>query len=129
MHNLQVQPSHYRLWEDYRAGMYAPTFNKNRMSEAVRILEDPQMFRRILRDVAEDWPFATAQHLSDFCKNHQPWCGRMACSYEVGATIREVNEAWAFLSCMQRESANAVADSFTYAWRAENLRGQMSWTV
>lgn len=129
MHNIQALPSHYTLWEDYRAGLYAKTFNKNTMSDVIRLLEDPVLFRRVLRDVADDWPFATSHHLSDFCKNHQPWCGRLAASFEVGATIREVNEAWSFLSCMQREAANAVADSFTYDWRRTHLQGQLSWVL
>ena len=125
MHNEQALPAHYEEWEDYAAGMYENRYNKNTMSEAVRVLEQPLLFRRILRDVAEDWPIATKHHLSDFCKNHQPWCGRMACAYEVGASIREVNEAWKFLSCQQREAANQVADEFTYRWRKEHLAGQI----
>lgn len=126
MHNETAQPSAYTEWEDYAAGMYENRFNKNTMSEAVRILENPKHFARILRDVAEDWPTATAQHLSDACKNHQPWCGRLASAYEVGASIREVNEAWKFLSCQQREEANRVADEFTYRWRKEHLAGQLA---
>lgn len=129
MHNLQVQPSHYRLWEDYRAGMYQTRTNEDTISEAIVVLTNPTWFREALLAVAKEWPLATSQHLSDFCKNHQPWCGRLATCFEVGATIKETNEAWKFLTWQQREAANAVADSFTFAWRTEHLQGQLSWMV
>ena len=129
MHNLQVIPSHYVMWEDYRNGLYQRRCDPAQIEEAVAVLERPDRFAAVLAEVAEEWPFAASQHLSDFCKNHQPWCGRLACNYETGATITETNEAWAFLNCAQRERANAVADSFTYAWRQTHLQGQMSWAL
>ena len=127
MHNPQAQLSPYTDWEDYQAGMYRPRHDAEHVEMAIGVLSNPNRFADSLHDAAEAWPIAASHHLSDFCKNHQPWCGRLACAFEVDATIKETTAAWGFLHAPQQIRANAVADSFTYQWRALHLKGQLSW--
>ncbi len=119
---------HYLLWEDWRNGMYARLQRDHTIGDCVTLLSSPA-FGEALGEVIQQWPVATAQNLSNVYKNHQPWCGRAACSYEFGATISEVNEAWKLLSFEQRLKANEIADQYTYLWRTSKMRGQMSWPV
>jgi hypothetical protein len=119
---------HYLLWEDWRNGLYGNFHRDTIIGDSVMLLASPE-FANVLTEVAEHWPIATAQHLSDVYRNHQPWCGRAACCFEFGATIREVNTAWATLDHRQQVDANRIADGFTYAWRSMNMEGQMQWPI
>lgn len=116
---------HYLLWEDWRNGLYGSAERESVIGECAELLSTPDLFEQVLADVAESWPYAAAQHLSDVYRNHQPWCGRAACNFEHGATVAEVNAAWFSLTPDQRLAANAVADAFTYAWRTQHMPGQM----
>ncbi len=118
---------HYLLWEDWRNGLYGSAHRETIIGDSVSLLVAPDVFLRVLDEVASEWPVATAQNLSNVYRNHQPWCGRAACSFEFGATVREVNTAWSELSHDQRSAANQIADRFTYEWRATNMLGQMRW--
>ncbi len=120
---------HYLLWEDWRNGLHGTAFRETVIGDCVTLLSEPSIFGEVLTEVASEWPVATAQNLSNIYRNHQPWCGRAACSYEFGATIREVNEAWAALDAKQQTAANTAADQFTYMWRTLNMEGQMSWPI
>ena len=86
--------SHYESWEHWIAGMFGPTLREPVVGECVSLLMSPEAFEAVLAEVAAEWPNAVAQHLSNANQNHQPWCGRLACGYEFGASIREVNHAW-----------------------------------
>lgn len=120
---------HYLLWEDWRNGMYGSTHRDDIVGDCATLLRASQVFGDVLQEVARQWPVATAQNLSDPYRNHQPWCGRAACSYEFGATIPEVNTAWADLSAAEQVAANQVADAFTYLWRSANMSGQLKWPL
>ncbi|MDX1430673.1 MAG: type II toxin-antitoxin system HicA family toxin [Rhodothermales bacterium] len=56
MHNLQVIPSHYVMWEDYRNGLYQRRCDPAQIEEAVAVLERPDRFAAVLAEVAEEWP-------------------------------------------------------------------------
>jgi hypothetical protein len=117
--------SHYESWEHWIAGMFGPTLRDPVVGECISLLMSPEAFESVLEEVAVEWPNAVAQHLSNANQNHQPWCGRLACGYEFGASIREVNHAWFALGGEDQARANAVADRFTLSWRAANLDGQI----
>jgi hypothetical protein len=120
---------HYLLWEDWRNGMHGNSYRDTVISDSAMLLSQPSIFAEVLNEVGKDWPIATAQNLSNIYRNHQPWCGRAACSYEFGATIREVNTAWADLNAARQVAANLTADTFTYTWRTANMKGQMQWPI
>ncbi len=124
-----AQHFHYLLWEDWRNGLYGTAFRDVVIGDCVTLLSETTVFAEVLTEVALSWPVATAQHLSNVYQNHQPWCGRAACCHEFGATLREVNEAWAALEPSQQLAANRTADQFTYMWRSLNMEGQMSWPI
>ena len=119
---------HYLLWEDWRNGLYGSAVRESVIGDSVTLLSSDG-FGAVLDEVAAEWPIATAQHLSNVYENHQPWCGRAACSFEFGATISEVNAAWGMLDRDHQLAANRTADAFTYMWRTTNLFGQMRWPV
>lgn len=120
---------HYLLWEDYRNGMYGNTTRQDLVGPVAELLQTPDLFIQILRDVAEQWPYATAQNLSNIYRNHQPWCGRAAACLEHGATLHETNQAWQTLTHREQLEANKVADLFTYQWRSDNMPGQMVFPI
>ena len=120
---------HYLLWEDWRNGLHGSAFRDSVIGDCAGLLMETSTFGSVLDEVAKEWPISTAQNLSNVYHNHQPWCGRAACCYEFGATIREVNEAWTTLTPGQQIQANRTADMFTYMWRSTNMEGQMSWPV
>lgn len=127
--NPDAMHFHYLLWEDWRNGLYGNSFREPVIGDCVTLLSESGMFGKVLNEVTNQWPIATAQNLSNVYRNHQPWCGRAACSYEFGATIREVNEAWSLLDPHQQIAANTTADQITYMWRSANMEGQMSWPI
>lgn len=117
--------SHYQSWEHWQSGLFDPMLRESVVGECVALLMSPEAFRLALEDAAREWPNAVAQHLSNANQNHQPWCGRIACGFEFGATIREVNNAWFELGHEDQAAANRVADAFTLEWRTANLGGQI----
>lgn len=127
--NAWVGGFHYSLWEDWANGLYAFKKRGVVIGDCATLLRAPDVFACVLNEVVQEWPVATAQHLSDPTTSHQSWCGRAACSYEFGATIHEVNQAWADLTHAEHAAANRVADAVTEAWRSLNLRGQLGWRI
>jgi hypothetical protein len=117
--------SHYEQWEDWHNGLYGSLLREDRIGDSMELLSNPPLFADVLWNVREEWPRATAQHLSNRDKNHRPWCGRLACNYEHGATIPEVNAAWSELTYAERIEADEVADYFTELWRSRTLFGQI----
>lgn len=120
---------HFEVWEDWRNGMYATLLREEQVDQSRELLADPGEFAVVLLDVAQAWPKATAHNLSNPYRNHQPWCGRAACSLSFGATITETNKAWFELTPQERINANLIADRFTYQWRQQFLPGQIAMDI
>lgn len=119
---------HFTLWEDWHNGLYATGRRVSTVGDCITLLKSPGLFADVLSDVAEQWPVATSQNLSNQLRNHQSWCGRAACNLEYGATLQEVNEAWNWLLPDEQAAANAVADDFTNRWRSRHMAGQTVFT-
>lgn len=111
---------HYREWEDWKAGMYARSLRTGVIAECAHLLSDATEFGQALDDAIRAWPIAASQNLSNPYRNHRPWCGRAACCFRLGATVVEVNAAWAQIPADRQTAANAVADQAHAAWLAEN---------
>ena len=120
---------HYTQWEDWQAGMYRHNSTLTKTKEAAAILSSPSMFYEAGSQAIAAWPNATAQNLTNLYVNHQPWIGRVACSYVAGATIADTTTAWCSLSPSTQIAANQVADYIADKWRAANTKGQTTWTL
>ena len=119
----------YPVWEDWKAGMYGSKHRPDVVDASMQLLASPQLFEQVLREVTEQWTYASGHNLSNVWKNHQPWCGRASCSYEHGATIPETNQAWWELTPTERLAANTVADRVTFEWRSLHMPGQLTWRM
>lgn len=115
----------YTVWEDFKNGMYDE--NKEQRNEriilAVELLSNPQKLYHAMKRVTTEWPYATAQVLTDPNMNHQAFLGQAACNISKGCKEDETREAWGRLSNNQRYKANKVADQVDTEWYNEQTRG------
>lgn len=112
---------HYEKWEDYHNGMYDEDRDgrKDRILKAVAILGDAQQCEKSMRQVIEQWKYATEFNLSNPEINRRAWLGQAACSISAGVHEDETRQAWGLLTPQQRTVANSIATRFIKTWIKE----------
>jgi len=103
--------THYKEWEDYKAGLYALTCeNENELTQkSVRLLANPVSFFIAMESMLIEWPVACMVNLTDTSQNRQAWLGQAACCYNHSAPDYVTKKAWWLLTDDEREIANATA--------------------
>ena len=110
----------YTVWEDFRAGMYAPSSRPDEDAAASRdLLANPEALREALADVVAAWPKASQQFLGNLESNRRSWLGQAACCYRLGVPAVATRAAWWQLTEEQRDLANDAADVVIHKWDEE----------
>lgn len=119
---MQVTRIHhpYTVWEDFRAGMYAPSSNPDNDAQRARtLLANPPGLVEAMADVVAAWPKAAQQFLTNRDSNRRSWLGQAACCYALGVPAIATRAAWWLLTEEQQELANAAADVVISRWDEE----------
>ncbi len=112
---------HYDEWEDYHAGMYNENKDgrQERVLKAAEILGTPDICRKAMKMVVEQWEKATEYNLSNAEINRKAWLGQAACSCYAGIHEDETREAWGLMTEPQRVEANRIAATIIKRWVGE----------
>lgn len=102
-------------WEDL--SMWQQRRNSaDRIEECARVLADPVLCLRAMRQAVEAFPISAEQHLSK-PYGRQPWMGQAACSAALDATEEETRLAWCgHMTPSEQASANGIADAVIREW-------------
>lgn len=109
------------VWEDLKAGMYAPMRGAAEIEGGRELLANPEGLLEAMRDAIAGWPLAAEHFLTDAGSNRRAWVGQAACCHALGATAQATKAAWWQLAEDQRDEANAAADIAINEW--EESRG------
>lgn len=109
---------HYSLWEDYHNGMYdeCKQGRQERVKKAVEILGTPEICKKAMERVVNEWTIATQYNLSNAEINRKAWLGQACCSLYANVHEDEVREAWGLLTNEQRKQANLIAYQIIKKW-------------
>ena len=115
---------HYTMWEDFKAHMYDEDKEgrDDRIGFAVECLQDPDMLGHYMRQVVNEWKYATEQNFTNRSVNHQAFLGQCACCMYAGCHEDETREAWGRLTNEERYRANRVADEVYAEWERKYER-------
>ncbi len=112
----------YYVWEDVRAGMYAPMRGDDEIQRSRELLANAPGLLDAMNDAIIAWPRAAEHFLTDMAGNRRAWLGWAACCYAAGSTAQATRAAWWQLTEDQRDEANAAADQAIHRWE-ENRGG------
>lgn len=109
---------HYSLWEDYHNGMYdeCKQGRQERVKKAVEILGTPELCKKAMERVVNEWTIATQYNLSNAEINRKAWLGQACCALYANIHEDEVREAWGLLTNEQRKQANLIAYQIIKDW-------------
>ena len=115
---------HFSLWEDYHNGMYdeCKDGRQERVQKAVEILGTPEICRKAMQRVVDEWTIATEYNLSNAEINRKAWLGQACCSIYANVHEDETREAWGLLTDEQRKQANSIAYQIIKKWIDEYER-------
>ena len=108
-------------WEDWLAGLYAPTFTPEHVALSAGLLASPDAFHETAREVVREWPHAAAHNLRNMWTGRNAWVGQAACLYAHGAPGLATRAAWGTLTIDQQRSANAVAMDVREEWERSHV--------
>jgi hypothetical protein len=111
----------YYVWEDVRAGMYAPMRGGDEIDRARELLGNADGLLDAMNDAVDAWPRAAEHFLTDLASNRRAWLGWAACCNHAGCTAQATRAAWWQLTEDQQDEANAAADVAIKRW--EDSRG------
>jgi len=115
----------YTVWEDFRAGMYAPSSRPAEDEQAAQaLLSNPSGLREAMADVIAAWPKASQQFLTNLDSNRRSWLGQAACCHRLGVPATATRAAWWRLTEDQQDMANAAADDVIRRWDEETGNAQ-----
>lgn len=109
---------HYSLWEDYHNGMYdeCKYGRAERVQQAAQILGNPDICRKAMEKVIDEWKICVEFNLSNAEINRKAWLGQAACSCYANIHEDETREAWGLLTEEQRKKANSIANIIINKW-------------
>lgn len=104
-------------WEDWRAGLYAPTVTDEQVADSARLLANPDHFLEVARELLREWPNAATHNLIHMWTGRRAWIGQASCMYAHGATAASTRVAWGHLTNGQQRIANTIADQVHDEWK------------
>jgi len=104
--------THFETWPDWKSGHFSARRDSEIVKECRRILADTRVFGIASKELVYNPEFKSLllDRWSVPLGHARSSVGRLTCFKLTGATIYEVNMAWALLEPEQRTRANNVAD-------------------
>jgi hypothetical protein len=99
----------YKLWEDYKNGMYEKGVNEKLVEECVLLLCNKKHFYENGKLMLKTWIYSSEQNLTNNDINQKAWIGQATCNFRFKANIDTVIEAWHKLTQEQQKEANYLA--------------------
>lgn len=123
--NIEQRFYHYEKWEDYQSGMYNPPSAANindgetsdsRIQKAIDCLSNPDICRKYMEMVVNQWEISTQQVLTSPDMNPKAWLGQCACFMYGGCHDEETRKAWCLMNAKDQREANKIADEVIFDW-------------
>lgn len=109
----------YWKWEDYLDGMWrvVPKPEDDLLfPKAVEFTGNAELYGSFMLRVAQEWPIACEQNLTNEGMNRLAWIGHAACSMAIHCPEYITRRAWSSLKQRQRDDANAKAQYAVEMW-------------
>lgn len=116
---------HYENWEDFKNGMWRKVNKQDEnkyLNDAIVFMSDHIQFGKAMQRVINEWPVTCRHNLTDTATNRQAFMGQTACSIAINCPEYITRLAWGYLSNLQREKANGVADTAIRMWEYEHRK-------
>ncbi len=120
---------HYLKWEDLQAGMWASingSLRQELLREAIAFTGDAELYGSYMNKILTLWPISCEHNLTDTSQNRKAWIGHAATCLALGCPEDITRQAWAELSVIQQDAANAQAQAAINKWEkmheAKNIR-------
>jgi len=103
--------THYKNWEDWKAGMYASRIDKAKAERCSGLLSDQSEFLDVAMRMILTWTVASAVNLSNVSRNRQAWIGQASCCFALGANENTTIAGWRMMNEETQKQANETADA------------------
>jgi hypothetical protein len=114
-------------WEDHEDGMYGTAYGWQQKIPAAReLLASPRRLEDAMRAVVDAWPVSAEHQLTNTEQNRRAWLGQAACRLFAHAPAIATRAAWAQLTSVQCDAANACAERVIREWQQDYAGGQMT---
>lgn len=122
---------HYKLWEDFHAGMWRKLVKHEEDSfrlSAIEFTGDHVKYGGAMLRVINEWPYTCMHNLSNPSINRRAFIGHAACALEINCPEYIVRQAWWRLTEDQRILADGQADNAIKIWeQRRKLKGTLSY--
>lgn len=108
-------------WEDWKAGLYFPTYTTEHVTASVCLLADPDAFFETAREMVREWPHSATHNLRNMWTGRNAWVGQASCLYAHGSPAAATREAWGRLTLPQQTAANATARAVRDEWEVSDV--------
>ena len=111
----------YQDWEEHAFGLWrdvSPSERSRLLSIAAVFMGETHRYGAAMLRVIDEWPISCEHNLTCLGMNRLAWIGHAASCLETGAPEDVTREAWHYLTQLQRDAANAVADYAIAVWEA-----------
>lgn len=109
----------YNKWEDYKNGMYGSRFSKAKINQCYKMLTGLNL-KKDMEETTKEYIISTRVSLTNKMFNPVSWLGQATCNLHLGATAREVVNAWLSMTKEQQNRANRIAKEVIDDWRKEH---------
>jgi hypothetical protein len=103
--------THYKNWEDWKAGMYLSRVDKDKALQCAELLSNQSTFLDVAMRMISTWDIASAVNLSNNSRNRQAWIGQASCCFALGANENTTIMGWRMMSEESQKQANETADA------------------
>lgn len=71
-------------WEDYKAGMWNKSKNKDLLQKAIEFTGNAELYGSYMFRITDEWPISCEHNLTDLSQNRKAWLGHAACCLAIG---------------------------------------------
>jgi hypothetical protein len=124
MSNIKQIFHNYRLWEDYKYGMWETFYGLKHddfLKAAIALTGDYQVYGYWMMEAIRLWEYSCEHNLTDTAINRQAYIGHAACCLAIGCPEHITREAWHYLTQKQQNDANKEADKAISKWEAKYI--------
>lgn len=106
----------YREWEDFKNGMYENGNDLEIIKQCYEILTNDNLKENMI-NTTKTYEISTKVNFTNKMFNPVSWLGQATCNLLIGATAREVCQAWISIPKELQEKANNIAKEVIKEWR------------